>query len=215
MIIKQKKFFLFYPIRTFIDWRYFNFELFILKLNININYLKLNLYYINKLITKLIKLEIFFINSKNKISSKIKSEINKSNRKLRPQKGTGKSRIKNLNISASKNGSVCFGPRSKIILKKFELKNYNLLKQLILFNKRSHIIIINYKNIFNLNKINLENHINNQLKNFGIKKNNSNILFLTLIKIKLNIHYQNFKIKTFSNIFLIDLLLSDYIVIFL
>nr|BAL70563.1 large subunit ribosomal protein 4 [Plasmodium malariae] len=116
---------------------------FFIKLYLN-NYIK---FY--KLIIYIIKYYYIYHIYKYK-STKNRSIINFSKKKIRLQKGLGKSRLRNISSSICKQGYCVFGPYYKknyILCNKFI---YKLIFLYLLLNKRSNIIIIKFEDILNL-----------------------------------------------------------------
>nr|QEM01636.1 50S ribosomal protein L4 [Nephromyces sp. ex Molgula occidentalis] len=209
MNLITNKILLFFPIRYFTNWIKFIKGTFIFKINLNY---KLNK---NKFISNIISQEKRLIKKKS-FSIKYRGEIAHSNKKPRPQKGTGKSRAGTLNSPLWKGGGVIFGPNIKFSLIKITNKTLKISKYLLILNKKNNILIIKLLTKFPYYSKTILNHIKIQLVNVGISLN-SKILFINTTRHNLNNIFKlvNVKIIDIFNLLTFDLLIYNYIIIFI
>nr|QEM01838.1 50S ribosomal protein L4 [Nephromyces sp. ex Molgula occidentalis] len=208
----EKKILLFYPIRPFNNWTLFLKDIFILKGHVSlIDYLNNK----KKLFIKdVIDKEYNFFIKQNTSSTKTRADINKSNKKPRPQKGLGKSRAGSFKSPLWKGGGIVFGPKPISLKKKISNKILKLSKYILLFNKRSNIFIIKYNDNFPILTNNLNSHISNEIINLGISLK-SKWLIINTTFLSLNKYINNIKIINIFNLTALTLLNHDYIFIFI
>ncbi|CAD2107747.1 apicoplast ribosomal protein L4 (apicoplast) [Plasmodium vinckei brucechwatti] len=170
---------------------------FFIKLYLN-NYIK-----IYKLLIYIIK--YYYLNSIYKYkNTKNRSLINFSKKKIRVQKGTGKSRLKTLSSTICKQGACTFGPFYKNKIIKYNKFIYKLIFIYLLINKRSNILMIKFEYIVYLLYI---------YKNiyFNIKELIYRILYLN--GILLNKNYKILNLYEINNKYiLLNLILYNYII---
>ncbi|XCC45279.1 MAG: 50S ribosomal protein L4 [Candidatus Shikimatogenerans sp. Ttur] len=134
----------------------------------------------------------FFLKRQGNASTKNRSQIKGSNRKICQQKGMGVARKGNIKNPLFRGGGVIFGPKKK----KYKIKiNKKIIKKCYQMIFRKKIInnfikiIINFKKKININKFN-----NFLYDNFF----NINEKILIILSKKCNIFFLNF--KNFKNI---------------
>nr|QEM01577.1 50S ribosomal protein L4 [Nephromyces sp. ex Molgula occidentalis] len=212
--VLNKKILLFFPIRNFNNWVKFIKGTFIFK-----GKLDLYKYMYNKkklFISDVINKENFLFKHQRSASIKHRGEVAHSNKKPRPQKGTGKARAGSFNSPIWRGGGVIFGPKPKFSKFKISHKQLKLSKFLLIFNKRNNILIIKFIKKFPFNSTSLVDHIKTQLLKVGISLH-SNILLIntTFYNLKKEFNLLNIKIITHFNLLTSDLLFNDYIIIFI
>nr|QEM01666.1 50S ribosomal protein L4 [Nephromyces sp. ex Molgula occidentalis] len=210
--LSTKKVLLFYPIRSFSNWNLYIKGIFILKGQINL------LKYLNhktKLFIKdIINKEYNYFIKKNISSTKTRGEISKSNKKPRPQKGTGKARAGSFKSPLWRGGGIIFGPKPTNFKIKISHKLLRLSKYILFFNKRNNIFIIKYSNNFPILNTNLNQHISQEIINLGISLK-SKLLIINTTFCNLNEYIKNIKIIHIFKLTSLDLLQHDYIFIFI
>nr|QEM01897.1 50S ribosomal protein L4 [Nephromyces sp. ex Molgula occidentalis] len=209
----SKNLLLFYPIRTFTNWTKFLYKsFFIFKFKLNIDNLKKQHIFISDIIKK----EKILLNLKHQITVKKRSEINKSNKKPRQQKGLGLARAGSFKSPLWRGGGVIFGPKAKKVNFKIQTKQIKLSKEILLFNKRQNLLIINSKLIFPIYIYNFKTYLNFQLQKCGINSL-SKILIINTTNLNILNYFKNIPIKIVNIFHLLssDLLFNDYICIFI
>ncbi|CRG98227.1 apicoplast ribosomal protein L4, putative (apicoplast) [Plasmodium gallinaceum] len=157
-------------------------------------------------------LKYYFLYDKNRYKhTKNKSLINFSNKKIRIQKGLGKSRLRNFKSPICKQGSCNFGPfYTKKIIKYNNLK-YKLVFLYLLLNKRSNIIIIKLEDLIKFLNYMYNYYSNNVFNlNFLINK----IIYFNGILNRYLIIYLN-QILNFNSNIILNLIKYNYIIIML
>ena len=113
------------------------------------------------------------------VSTKTKSEVSGGGRKPWRQKGTGRARAGSNRSPLWRGGGVIFGPKPRQLSLKLNKKEKNLSLQILLYNKRNNISIINdLENSINIPKTKTFITI---CKNCGIKLDEK-VLIIVLTK---------------------------------
>lgn len=127
-----------------------------------------------------------------KSSIKNRSEVQSSNKKIRPQKGTGNARLGSKSSPILRGGGVIFGPKPKKIIRKVNIKEKKLALSLILFNFQTKIKILNDFMFLNFYKI------KDFFKILEVKSNKKYIIFYSKANYKI-FSYQKY-LKNFVNV---------------
>lgn len=164
----------------------------------------------NNFLSVMINYKLKFYKVQFNNSSKLISLVHKSNRKQRSQKGSGRSRVGSLKSSIHKGGGVIFGPKPKFSNLKINNKEWIYVYKSIILNKRSNILwfFINKTVWQTLSK----KFFKILIRHLGISHINK-ISFIVVDKYIL--YTSNYKPKLSSNLKLLDLINSKYIIYFI
>nr|QEM01747.1 50S ribosomal protein L4 [Nephromyces sp. ex Molgula occidentalis] len=207
MIYTQQHYLLtWYPIRMFYNWTKFCNHILIFKFQFNFKrYLLTNYTF---LIKHILNIETWILDSKTQSSTKTRHDIEKSNKKYRPQKGLGKARLGSLKSPLVRGGGIIFGPMYKNVAKLLKTKPTKLTKEILLFNKRHRILILKQNSFYPISNFN--EHIKYQLFKLGVPVT-SKILLIWLENICVE-QFCKIKIVNIKNVLTLDLLTADYII---
>lgn len=197
-----------FPIKVLSNWQFnyiYNTNFII---NIHIHSIISTIIKINHFLCNTLNYKIKFYNKIIKVSSNSIFLLNKSNRKKRNQKKTGRSRVGSLKSSMYRGGGVLFGPAPKCIKLKLNSKEWFNIYKIIIVNKRYNILwfYIN-KTILNYTALEFYNILN---KHLGINFNNSLISIIS----KYYVSYKN-NIKKYSglkNMNILKILKTKYLI---
>ncbi len=174
--------------RLYINWIKFNLNKFNIKFNIIISLFKI-LFKYDENLNEILNNEIIhnvtlfsILKYKNRsilASTKTRSQVSGSGRKLWKQKGTGRARRGSIRSPITRGGGLSFGPKYRKVSIKINRSFVKILNFILIFIKRKNFYF--FKNILNFcpNNINIRN-INTILKskkdNFVLVENNKKYL---------------------------------------
>lgn len=155
-----------------LKWFTYNFKNFSKKFNLQFFKLKIlfNYFYFleNTFNSKIINNIHYFISSKNNSrkrfsSTKTRSKVSGSGRKLWKQKGTGRARRGSIRSPLTRSGGISFGPKPRSIFNKINKKFILYLKYILMYIKNINLFFIsnNFISYSKKNKKIISKNLNN------------------------------------------------------